>query len=124
VKISRSGNFAFVADRLYNTIRRIEMSTASVTTLAGRLSLGDLNGVGTNALFSSPLSFVLLPTTHLFWSVIPTRQNAQYILEWIQKEYQSGGYQQQQQEEEEEEENGTEITLDQLVLAEVQLVGK
>jgi hypothetical protein len=46
------------------------------------------------------------------------RQNAQYNLEWIQKEYQSGGYQQQQ---EEEEENGTEITLDQLVL---QLVGK
>ena len=42
------------------------------------------------------------------------RHNAQYILEWIQKEYQSGGYLQQQQQ---QQNNETEITLDQLVLA-------
>ena len=58
VKISTSGVFVVVADTNNNKIRRVELSTASVTTLAGppagSSSSGDEDGQGTSVLFYQP----------------------------------------------------------------------
>jgi sugar lactone lactonase YvrE len=53
-----SGN-AYVADDDNNRIRKIVLSSATVTTLAGSSSSGAGNGVGTNAGFSSPVNVVV-----------------------------------------------------------------
>jgi hypothetical protein len=55
VAISSDGTYAMVVDTGNSVIRKIIISTASVTTFAGTLGTsGDTNGVGTNASFASP----------------------------------------------------------------------
>jgi hypothetical protein len=57
VDISTDGLFAVVV--CDSSIRRIVISTALVTTLAGRATAGSTDGVGTNAKFSSPMDGVI-----------------------------------------------------------------
>jgi hypothetical protein len=54
IVISSDSSFALVADSLNHAIRRIDLSTASVTTLAGEGLPGRLDGIGTNARFTFP----------------------------------------------------------------------
>jgi hypothetical protein len=55
VAISADGTYALVADRDNHLIRRIDMATASVSTLVGISgSFGFTNGVGTNSRFNQP----------------------------------------------------------------------
>jgi DNA-binding beta-propeller fold protein YncE len=56
VSLSADGSFALVTDAYNNLIRHIVITTASVTTIAGDLSLssGATDGVGTNSQFSNP----------------------------------------------------------------------
>jgi DNA-binding beta-propeller fold protein YncE len=55
VSVSSDGSYALVADTDNHLIRQIVLSTASVSTLAGRASTsGSTNGVGSNALFNLP----------------------------------------------------------------------
>jgi hypothetical protein len=53
VDISTDGLFAVVV--CDSSIRRIVISTALVTTLAGRATAGSTDGVGTNVEFSCPM---------------------------------------------------------------------
>ncbi|MFA6511580.1 MAG: FG-GAP-like repeat-containing protein [Patescibacteria group bacterium] len=55
ITIDRNGNYLYVADRNNHTIRRIEIATQDVVTIAGRGSAGYLEGVRDNAVFSFPL---------------------------------------------------------------------
>jgi hypothetical protein len=59
VSISPSGLIALVSD--YSFIRMIDLSTASVTTLAGTSSRGFMNGIGSNAQFSNPCEIKISP---------------------------------------------------------------
>lgn len=60
VAISPSGNFALVADMTINSIRRVDIKTGRVTTLAGKYRrTGNVDGVGSNAQFSSPSGICL-----------------------------------------------------------------
>jgi sugar lactone lactonase YvrE len=52
--IASDGTYLYVADPTENQIRRIEISTGAVTTLAGTGAQGALDGEGTAATFSSP----------------------------------------------------------------------
>ncbi len=53
--ITTDGQFLFVADRFNHTIRRIEISTGYVSTLAGLAGVsGSADGVGTAARFDNP----------------------------------------------------------------------
>jgi hypothetical protein len=54
VSFSSDGSYALVADSMNCLIRKIVISTASVSTLAG-LSFGSTNGVGSNARFHFPI---------------------------------------------------------------------
>jgi hypothetical protein len=55
VSISPDGSYALVADQVNHLIRKIIISTASVSSLAGLASSsGSTNGVGSNALFNNP----------------------------------------------------------------------
>jgi DNA-binding beta-propeller fold protein YncE len=56
VTISPDGEYALVSDTYNNVIRHVILSTATVTTLAGNLTLtdGSANGVGTSSSFYSP----------------------------------------------------------------------
>jgi hypothetical protein len=59
VAISADGSYALVADALNHLIRRIDISTASVSTLAGTSgSSGSTNGVGTSSQFNLPVGVV------------------------------------------------------------------
>jgi DNA-binding beta-propeller fold protein YncE len=49
VALSASGTFALVAERTYNRIRHIDVTTKTVTTLAGLTSYGSTDGIGTSA---------------------------------------------------------------------------
>jgi hypothetical protein len=53
VDISTDGLFAVVV--CDSSIRRVVISTALVTTLAGRATAGSTDGVGTNVDFSNPM---------------------------------------------------------------------
>ena len=55
VSISSDGLFALSSCSGSQRIRRIVLSTALVTTIAGDGSVGHLNGVGTNSRFSNPI---------------------------------------------------------------------
>jgi hypothetical protein len=60
IDISFDDSFALVCDSNNQLIRRIVLSTASVTTFAGLLSAtGNTNGKGTNARFYSPYGITL-----------------------------------------------------------------
>jgi hypothetical protein len=62
VAISPDGLFALVGDRLNHLIRRIILSTASVSTLAGVAgSSGAINGIGTNSKFNYPVGVAISP---------------------------------------------------------------
>jgi DNA-binding beta-propeller fold protein YncE len=55
ISVSPTGSFALVTDSVAAVIRHIELSTRSVTTLAGVVrSSGSTNGVGTNSRFATP----------------------------------------------------------------------
>jgi DNA-binding beta-propeller fold protein YncE len=55
VSISPDGSYALVVDTYNQVIRKIVLSSANVSTLAGLTgSSGSTNGVGSNALFSYP----------------------------------------------------------------------
>jgi len=53
ITITDDGSTAFVADSSENKIRRVDLSTATVTTLAGS-GYGSSDGVGTAAFFKNP----------------------------------------------------------------------
>lgn len=59
--ISVQGIYAVVAESSNNIIRRIQISTLTVTTLAGSLTAGAADGIGSNALFNFPLGIALSP---------------------------------------------------------------
>jgi DNA-binding beta-propeller fold protein YncE len=62
VSMSPDGLYALVADQDNHLIRQINISTLSVTTLAGnRSSAGSTNGVGTLALFNRPRGVSISP---------------------------------------------------------------
>jgi hypothetical protein len=62
VSISPDGLYAFVVDFNSNLIRCVDLSTASVATVAGRVgSLGSSNGIGANASFFGPSSIAFSP---------------------------------------------------------------
>jgi sugar lactone lactonase YvrE len=73
VTISANGVFALVADTNNYRIRRITLSTSSVTTLAG-LGAGFADGTGTNSKFSVPSRVVISPD-NLFAIVADTNNN-------------------------------------------------
>ncbi|AQT60288.1 hypothetical protein B0D95_09415 [Cellvibrio sp. PSBB023] len=52
--ITTDGTHLYVADTGSNTIRKIEIATGVVTSLAGRGSIGSADGVGTAAQFNNP----------------------------------------------------------------------
>ena len=56
---SPDGGAVFVADSSGNKIRRVEVATGAVTTLAGSGEEGDADGVGDAAEFASPLGVAL-----------------------------------------------------------------
>jgi DNA-binding beta-propeller fold protein YncE len=60
VSISPNGLFALVVDASNSRIRSIDISSASVTTLAGSRG-GNANGIGTNVMFTSPVGVDISP---------------------------------------------------------------
>ena len=54
VAISSDNKFALVADSMNYRVRRIEIATAQVTTLAGSSEYGNLDGTGSMAAFNAP----------------------------------------------------------------------
>ncbi|EOD12245.1 hypothetical protein EMIHUDRAFT_44143, partial [Emiliania huxleyi CCMP1516] len=56
----------FVADSSGNEIRRVEVATGEVTTLAGSGEFGDADGVGDAAEFYSPTGIAISPDGALF----------------------------------------------------------
>jgi DNA-binding beta-propeller fold protein YncE len=75
VSISSDGLFALVADTYSNTIRHIEISTASVETLAGTGSFGGDDGIGSNASFYYPYSVAVSPD--LLYALVADTYNKQ-----------------------------------------------
>jgi DNA-binding beta-propeller fold protein YncE len=57
--VSWDGSAKFVADAGNATIRRVEVATGAVTTLAGSSEEGDADGVGGAAQFSEPYSLAV-----------------------------------------------------------------
>ncbi len=62
VAIHPSGKYALVADNRYGLIRRIDLTTANVTTLAGGEFTGSTDGVGTYATFKYPTAVTIDPS--------------------------------------------------------------
>ena len=58
---SPEGSAAFVADFNSNKIRRVEVATGDVTTLAGSGEAGDADGVGGAAEFDGPTGIAVSP---------------------------------------------------------------
>jgi DNA-binding beta-propeller fold protein YncE len=61
IVIASNGVAAYVTDTYNRLVRKIIISTASVTTFAGRGSSGSTNGIGTNALFARPVAVSISP---------------------------------------------------------------
>ena len=64
IAVDSTGSNLYVADFLNFNIRAIRLSDANVTTLAGTITgvSGHTDAVGTNALFSNPVSITVNPT--------------------------------------------------------------
>jgi DNA-binding beta-propeller fold protein YncE len=58
VSISADDSYALVTDTNNNLLRQIDISTGSVTTLAGS-SVGSANGIGTNSQFNDPTGVII-----------------------------------------------------------------
>ena len=54
ISISPNGVFAFIGDSTNNMIRKVIISTGMVTTIAGILDFGAVDGIGTFASFNGP----------------------------------------------------------------------
>ncbi len=54
VSLDNNANVLYVADTLHNMIRKIDLSTGATSPVAGTLTAGSINGIGTAALFSQP----------------------------------------------------------------------
>ena len=54
-----SGNYFFVADELNNRVRRVDVATAVVTTIASSNSQGNSDGTGTSASFNTPIGITM-----------------------------------------------------------------
>ncbi|EOD20495.1 hypothetical protein EMIHUDRAFT_208373 [Emiliania huxleyi CCMP1516] len=61
VALSSDASALFVADSSNHKIRRVEVATGAVTTLAGSGESGDADGVGDAAQFCSPLGLAISP---------------------------------------------------------------
>jgi DNA-binding beta-propeller fold protein YncE len=62
--VASDGNFLYIADTNNHLIRKMELSTGEVTTLAGQTnSNGNNDGTGTGALFSYPQGVLISGTT-------------------------------------------------------------
>jgi len=61
ITISPDGSALFVADHDNNKIRRVEVATGAVTTLAGSGAQGSADGVGGAAEFSGPCGVAISP---------------------------------------------------------------
>ncbi|EOD20444.1 hypothetical protein EMIHUDRAFT_208291 [Emiliania huxleyi CCMP1516] len=59
--ISPDGSALFVADKGNNKIRRVEVATGEVTTIAGSGEAGDADGVGDAAQFANPAGIAISP---------------------------------------------------------------
>ena len=63
--ITTDGTFLYVADKLNHTIRKIEISTGVVSTLAGQAgSFGLTNATGTAARFNTPVGITAIGTLY------------------------------------------------------------
>ena len=78
IAVTTDNSVAFVSDRDNNRIRRIDISTATVTTLAGNGTRGGTNGVGTNAQFNGPFGLALYPVDNSF--LLITNNNAYTVV--------------------------------------------
>lgn len=64
-----SGQHLYVADALAHQIRVFDMATGQMSTLAGSLTQGSTDGVGSDATLCGPFSFALDPTdTRLYFA--------------------------------------------------------
>lgn len=63
--LASDGTYLYVADRTENKIRRVQLSTGAVSTLAGSGAFGYADGAGTAASFSAPVGLVCAGT-HLY----------------------------------------------------------
>ena len=59
--ISLDGSALFVADYSNHKVRRVQVATGAVTTLAGNGASGDADGVGGAARFYSPCGITISP---------------------------------------------------------------
>ena len=61
--IDPTGSYALICDPYnYHKIRRLDIATAQVTTLAGSGAAGSQDGAGTSAIFNTPLGVSIDPT--------------------------------------------------------------
>ena len=66
IAVTSDNSVAYVAEQSYHRIRLIDISTATVTTIAGDGTAGGTNGVGTNARFNGPWGLALYPMDNSF----------------------------------------------------------
>jgi hypothetical protein len=74
VKISSDGTFALFCDISNHKIRRVDLSTVAVTTLAGGSTSGSTNGVGTSSKFNFPAR-VIISSNNLYAIVVDMFNN-------------------------------------------------
>jgi DNA-binding beta-propeller fold protein YncE len=64
---SPNGKYLYVADLFGDRIRRVEVATGAVTTIAGNNTTSDVDGVGTAASFNHPTSLDIDPTGQMLF---------------------------------------------------------
>jgi sugar lactone lactonase YvrE len=60
--IDPSGQNLYIADATNNCIRQINISSKQVTTLAGSITAGSADGIGTSAQFNGPSGITIDPS--------------------------------------------------------------